>query len=119
MITIKKEEFDWFKVLDYLIKGDLTIAKNYVKLTNPITFAEEHSYYMTLVKLSSDWVTCACGQLCQSLERNDEGMPLDRIIRSLGEEFYSDIVNTNFKVAKETLEKIEKRTIQLLNEKES
>lgn len=38
-------------------------------------------------KLAGAWVTCACGQQCASIPRNDMGAPIDRSLRALGLEF--------------------------------
>lgn len=77
------------------------------------------------------WITCACGQLCKALPRNEEGEPKDSKLYNLGIKFYNEIDsaelahdNSEFKKAdqylkkaKKVLEKIEKRTIKLLTKK--
>lgn len=71
--------------------------------------------------LSSKWVTCACGNLCELIPREDNifqsggsGMPEDRKLRNLGVRFNENILSKNQKRAKITLDLIEKRSAEIL-----
>ena len=67
--------------------------------------------------LSSDWVTCACGQVCSALPKGKHAnAPLDNELGDLGVDFCSEIDNKDWGNAKETLNKIEARTIFLLKQ---
>jgi hypothetical protein len=79
-------------------------------------------------ELSRNWITCACGQLCSSLPRQENSnSPIDPILVNLGMEFMGDIDDayeayvdheegflSRIESAKSVLVKIEKRTIVLL-----
>lgn len=41
-----------------------------------------------LSKLAGNWVTCACGNLCEVIPRTEDGKPKDDQLRLLGTEFY-------------------------------
>jgi hypothetical protein len=81
--------------------------------------------------LASNWVTCACGQLCQALPRgtpNNPSEPKDPELSKLGYRFHDEIEAARYckkrneqeslylhlVKAKETIIQIEKRTNQLL-----
>ena len=76
--------------------------------------------------LSVDWVTCACGQACKSLPRDEDGQPDDDKLKELGIDFmhtiesaqdnyYDSIMLKNYiDQALDTLFIIEKRTCELL-----
>jgi hypothetical protein len=78
--------------------------------------------------LSKDWITCACGQLCNSLPRHEKSnAPIDPILVDLGMKFMGDIdyayeayvdheegFLSRIESAKSVLVKIEERTIALL-----
>tara|TARA_R110000737_G_scaffold171943_1_gene197445 strand:+ start:2811 stop:3152 length:342 start_codon:yes stop_codon:yes gene_type:complete len=67
--------------------------------------------------LSSDWVTCACGQVCSVLPKGEHAnAPLDNELGDLGVDFCSEIEIKDWGNAKTTLDKIEKRTIFLLQQ---
>lgn len=79
--------------------------------------------------LSEEWVTCACGNQCEVIPRDEIGKPLDEELANLGWRFTGfihamkmshDTVNERFensrKLAQATLLKIEKRSITLINE---
>lgn len=102
----KKAPFDWnafFKKKDYTL-AELTIAH----------------------KLSSSWVTCACGNQCITIKRYPNGCPIDPLLNELGCEFNVCIdgmrtaknspENLNYckKKGIETLKKIEKRSLILI-----
>jgi hypothetical protein len=78
--------------------------------------------------LSRSWITCACGQLCDSLPRHENSnAPIDPILTHLGLDFMENINNayeayvdheegflSRIESAKSVLIKIEERTIALL-----
>ena len=74
-------------------------------------------------ELSSQWVTCACGNQCSSIPRyglfemygSREGMPKDDILRALGIEFDELIRLQNIGLSKLLLSKIEQRSAYILN----
>jgi hypothetical protein len=78
--------------------------------------------------LSNSWITCACGQLCNSLPRQENSnAPIDPILTNLGLGFMENIDDayeayvdheegflSRIESAKSVLVKIEERTIALL-----
>lgn len=83
----------------------------------------------TLSRKAKNWVTCACGTLCELIPRYNkstmdgnfsstkkDGAPIDWPLRKLGISFYSHVENENWKAAKTTLDKIEKRSAQIIAE---
>jgi hypothetical protein len=121
----KSKDFDW---LLFLNKPVEEVKQKDVELAH---------------KLSGDWPTCACGQLCKSLPRGQGNMPEDDVLYELGIQFadvmeeydcaayayHSGIVlgltnqevykrkvaNAKRKKALAIFNKIEKRTIKLLS----
>jgi hypothetical protein len=65
---------------------------------------------------SSKWVTCACGNQCASIPRDLYGEPKDQLLRGYGNDFGYAILTRNVPHAKILLNKIEKRSQQILNE---
>lgn len=79
-------------------------------------------------ELSNNWITCACGQLCNSLPRQENSnAPIDPILNHLGLDFMENICDAyeayvdheegfliRIESAKSVLVKIEERTIALL-----
>ena len=63
---------------------------------------------------SLSWVTCACGNTCAALPRNENGMPEDVKLRRLGVTFNEKIERRQWQKALDTLVKIEKRSTKLL-----
>lgn len=61
-----------------------------------------------------DWVTCACGNQCAVLPRNDDGEPQDRRLSELGMNFFDAICDHNVLDAREVLTEIEQRSAYLL-----
>ena len=94
----KRKPFDWNVFLKNAIAGK-------------ITEAEEKKAEV----LAGDWVTCACGNQCSVLGRGDEGEPKDDILYVLGLDFYDHIEGQEYKLAKATLAKIEKRSAALID----
>ncbi len=78
--------------------------------------------------LAGNWVTCACGNQCDIIPRNEDwdGEPTDKKLAALGSKFcdnisfledaviYGENIKTPQKKAKETLKKIEARSSQLI-----
>ena len=56
------------------------------------------------VTLSGQWVTCACGNLCDALPRRDDGEPLDADLADLGWEFHSTIISMDAHHSEDNLE---------------
>ena len=80
--------------------------------------------------LAGSWVTCACGNQCTIIPRDEEGCPLDEVLRNLGLEFteklvdmdtyfkkesHSSIFELSRKDALKILDKIEKRSTLIIN----
>jgi hypothetical protein len=95
--TWEKKTFDWNAFLE----------------NPPEKRSEEHKL---AIYLSGNWVTCACGVQCSSIPRNPEGMPYDCISKYLGVKFDLKIRNCFWEEAKETLDKIEKRSAEIIFE---
>ena len=68
------------------------------------------------VRLSNYWITCACGNQCDVIPRNFDGIPLDTELRILGRRFTSAIEYRAVKRAKLILAKIEARSKFLIDE---
>lgn len=96
--------FDWFKVLAKAKEDSGSVSRE---------------MWSDLMIYAQGWPTCACGQLCAELPRNDEGCPLDSILRDLGLLFNEQIRSRTWCWAFETLERIECRTNILLQEQEA
>lgn len=66
--------------------------------------------------LAQSWVTCACGNACIVIPRNEEtGSPLDSNLRRLGVQFYSYIVDEKKEAALAVLKAIEHRSQLIIN----
>jgi hypothetical protein len=92
-----KEAFDWNKFLE----------------NPPEKGSEEH---LDACDLAEDWVTCACGNLCDIIPRSTLGRPLDDKLESLGIDFNNSVQDARYDVGKETLAKIEKRSEEIIKE---
>ncbi len=73
---------------------------------------------------ASSWTTCACGNQCDVIPRDDFGMPYDITLQNLGGPagFYGAILKRDKEGALNTLDLIEKRSaflIQQINNHES
>jgi len=93
-----EENWDWFKFLDLSKKKKL-------------------QFQDIADRKAGNWVTCACGQLCDVLPRDESGIPEDEQLRTLGKIFYDSIVDSDFKFAKKLLKRIEKRSLKLIKRK--
>lgn len=67
-------------------------------------------------KLAQDWVTCACGNQCDIIPRNDDGDPKDWELTTLGYAFFKHIESRRIDDAKQILKAIEKRSAYLIDE---
>ncbi len=70
--------------------------------------------WMDMDTKASDWVTCACGNLCDIIPRYENGRPEDEELAMLGINFCSAIENLNKAYALETLALIEQRSATLI-----
>ena len=76
--------------------------------------------------LAADWVTCACGNQCAALSRDEDGEPMDPELKKLGIQFFNDVetilwaakpeIKLCVEEARDTLRKIEERSAFLLRE---
>ena len=83
-----KTPFDWN-----------TFLKNAIRRKSEMP-DEDHD---NAIKLSGEWVTCACGNQCDILERDERGEPLDEELMELGSYFHDYICYKDWKEAIETL----------------
>ena len=90
------EFFDW---TTFLNRTDITLQE------------WEHA-----TDLSSGWVTCACGNQCARLPRNQQGHPRDTELTRLGCLFLDCIEEGRRLAARDTLQLIEERSRFLLAE---
>ena len=77
---------------------------------------KERKKYYELTDLAESWVTCACGNQCSILDR-DDGVPIDSKLKDLGCDFAGDISDMDITQAKRTLRDIDKRSEYLIKEK--
>lgn len=94
--TQKVAAFDWNKALDRAI------------LKEP-----DLSTIQRLYNKASVWTTCACGNQCAIIPRND-GQPEDDDLRLLGLDFMYDVGVGDWKGAKLSLKAIEERSAILI-----
>jgi hypothetical protein len=66
--------------------------------------------------LAGEWVMCACGTQCAVIPRYDSGGPKDILLYNLGMSFTYAIDTKNIPYAKDTLQGIEQRSSELINE---
>lgn len=67
-----------------------------------------------LIVASEDWVTCACGNLCDAIPRTKHDSPKDDRLFRLGLDFMNQVGAGDVEGAKETLEDIEIRSMEIL-----
>jgi len=123
----KENPFDWFKALEeqqkLLLELDAylespsqdPIIQMEMDINNLIYQKEKRK----LKDLASNWVTCACGNLCDVIPRRDDNSvrePADAILSSQGLIFSIAIGDSNWTLAIESLKLIEARAIQVLEE---
>lgn len=92
---------DWWKELDKL------------ETLNSHSLIDEIEH-RRLTGLAAKWTTCACGNQCEIIPRNPLGAPEDETLASLGTDFYRQVKHRDAKSARETLERIEKRSALLI-----
>jgi hypothetical protein len=92
------EGFNWFAVLKDLSAGAPCSINDQTKLS----------------RMAGNWVTCACGQLCSVLPRNNMGRPLDVRLQMLGTAFFHRIEEKKWCEALSVLHRIEERSNELL-----
>ena len=63
---------------------------------------------------AQSWTTCACGNMCDIIPRDEWGAPLDDELRTLGVLFPTYIHGEQYDAAINTLDKIEKRSATLI-----
>lgn len=94
-----ENQFDWYVELYKAIENEPNIHK-----------------YVELNRRSCQWVTCACGQLCQKLPRTEIGEPRDTCLANMGLDFSIKISERKWVKAKAVLDNIEARTTYLLKQ---
>lgn len=110
---LKKKPFDWNVFLNDCIKNKIDLYKEESNKTNWY-----RKVYLKASKLSSNWVTCAVGNQCAILDRDDfDGEPKDDFLRHCGQEFDYEIGVGDWKGAKQTLKEIEKQSSKLIKKK--
>ena len=79
--------------------------------------ATKYRFHGDAVKKSNSWVTCAVGQLCSAIPKSKNhfgNAPDDEKLANLGMEFMYKIRQREYHNAKLVLDKIERRTVQVL-----
>lgn len=69
-----------------------------------------------MMSKASKWTTCACGNQCDVIPRDNRDEPLDGQLSHLGMQFMRDIDASDFEGAKNRLEEIEERSAYLIEE---
>lgn len=95
--------FDWWQFLDRAKNGVLDEEH----------FGQEHR---EAIQRATSWTTCACGNQCSVIPRNDSGSPEDEMLFSLGMNFCHEIEECDWSGAFQTLRDIEIRSAQLIAE---
>lgn len=72
--------------------------------------------WLSAAELSSSWVTCACGTQCAIIPRGKSGSPNDYPLWQLGLTFHETIKAKDAHWAKILLERIERRSAELITE---
>jgi hypothetical protein len=89
----KRKPFDWFKALN-----------------------AEYPDWHRLKNIAASWVTCACGNQCERIPRNEGGAPDDIVLYDLGTKFSQAIEYEQRPLAIQILNEIEKRSVHIINE---
>lgn len=103
-------EPSYIKELNRVMKMDKPIINWEVELN------ENDIFWPHLVNESKEWVTCACGNQCVIIPRNDSGSPVDRKLFDLGVRFHRSVVRRDKKSALKILNKIEERSAYLIKQ---
>ncbi len=90
--------FNWLTTLEALVAGAEISGAEYGKL----------------LALALRWPTCACGELCKTLPRNEHGAPHDKVLQKLGSDFAGAVGFRDWTDALFLFRLIEHRTEQLL-----
>lgn len=90
-------KFDWFR-----------------ELTKACLKSPTEKEHENMSNLSASWVTCACGNICDALPRNEKNVPEDSILKNLGCNFSDHIVDGEWLEAFKVLNLIESRVAILL-----
>lgn len=96
--TNKMKKFNWYDFLNRAIKGKITNSE--------VANAQDYA---------RDWVTCACGNQCSIIPRDEDGEPWDNTLSELGGNFSYEVDDCRWKEALNILNKIEKRSALLIN----
>lgn len=86
-------EIDWYKELD-----------------------KKKPEWNKLGSLALDWVSCACGNMCDIIPRDSSGKPYDDRLAYLGSKFYGVVILKSKVEALHILDLIEKRSAELIAE---
>lgn len=94
-----EEPFNWFEWLQRAINGNVDVVE-----------------WRNAERRASSWTTCACGNLCSILPRNERGEPMDPILAVLGgvSGFYGAITSRDPEQAAVWLGFIEQRSAHLI-----
>ncbi len=94
-----KPPFDWRKALQ-----------------NALAQEPEEEHYEAMMKLAADWVTCACGNQCEIIPRDNKGAPHDLVLSNAGgnEGFVRALRNRSWDDALNIIELIELRSAYLI-----
>jgi hypothetical protein len=96
-----KSKFDWLDILERLSRGE----------------SYTPGVFERLDEMAQGWPTCACGQLCQLLDRDEiTEAPCDHKLKMLGVRFADEVSGEYWCKALATFNKIEARSKQLLIE---
>lgn len=77
----------------------------------PALWSTEHG---AAARLSESWVTCACGNQCDIIPRNDGNAPEDAELYALGMQFTGAVAGGFWFEARTTLAAIERRSAELI-----
>lgn len=79
---------------------------------------EEISYqdWRAALDKAAEWTTCACGNQCDIIPREEDGTPMDLELMILGIDFVDEVSLRNKEGAKAVLASIEKRSAELIAE---
>jgi hypothetical protein len=73
-VSMGGQPYDWNDFLARAIKG--------------ATAGYEETW---AINKAASWVTCACGNQCSIIPRDEDGEPQDKILSALGVDFYDEI----------------------------
>jgi len=133
-IIFKKEPFNWFQALQTQeVRRAYLHQKTHTQKIrwSPGYYNLEERYQLSaqvLSELSGDWVTCACGNLCDAIPRRDDnagwgrsglkGEPVDFRLAHMGLQFSYQVRTEQYALAISTLREIEERAVEILEQME-